>query len=474
MLRNEFIVRISKKTSPVLATLTVSSLAIAFAVTFFPSAAQAAEAPLSMGTASTYGVLANTAVTSATASGITGTAGSDIGVGGATAPTGVITTSGATILGGASITALTAASGALADNRGGTVTGVELGGTTKLPGAYNNPTLGITGTLTLDGLGDSAAVFIFRADSTLITAASSSVILTNGAQACNVFWQVGSSATLGASSTMVGHVIAYASISTGASTTIAGQLIATTAAVTLGGSTIQNNSCVTPTPTPTPTATATPTPTATATPTPTATTPAVPTPVTPTEAPRIIWSTYFSGCLDESGNAPDGIGVNANTNSSIALPGNIGSLTNPTKTTPLSRAGYKFVGWGTSSTATTVLNTPFVPTGNSTLCAVWEKLPTPVVTPVATVEPTPVATVEPTPIATVEPTPIATVEPTPEASKNPTPAENERVTPEPVTSTESGGLLPTTSVPWGNVLLIGGVLIALGAAVLGARKVMNR
>jgi uncharacterized repeat protein (TIGR02543 family) len=469
MLRNEFIVKISKKTSPVLATVTVSTLAIAFAVTFFPNAAQAAEAPLSMGTASTYGVLANTAVTSATASGITGTAGSDIGVGNATAPTGVLTTSGTTVLGGASIAALSAASSALADVRAGTVTGVELGGTTKLPGAYNNPSLGITGTLTLDGLGDSTAVFIFRADSTLITAASSAVILTNGAQACNVFWQVGSSATLGASSTMVGHVIASASVSTGASTTITGQLIGTTGAVTLGGSTIQNDSCVTATPTPT--ATATPTPTATATPTPVVTpTPVAtvaPTPVTPVEIPRIVWSTYFSGCLDESGNAPDAIGVNANTNSSIALPGNSGSLTNSANATPLVRAGYMFVGWGTSSTSTTVLSSPYAPTGNTTLCAVWEKLPTPVVTPVATVTPTPVVT----PVA---PTPVATVEPTPEVTKNPTPAENERVTPEPVTSTESGGLLPATSVPWGNLLLIGGVLIGAGAILFGARKVMNR
>ena len=387
MLRIELQMRISKKVSPLLATLTVSTLAVAFAVTFFPSAAQAAEAPLSMGTASTYGVLASSAVTSATASGITGTAGSDIGVGGATAPTGVITTSGTTVLGGSSLTALTAASGALSDNRGGTVTGVELGGTTKTPGAYNNPTLGITGTLTLNGLGDASAVFIFRADSTLITAASSSVILTNGAQACNVFWQVGSSATLGATSIMVGHVIAYASISTGASTTIQGQLIATTAAVTLGGSTIQNDGCVTPTPTPV--ATVAPTPVATVAPTPVAT--VAPTPVvTPTPTP-------------------------------IA----------------------------------TVAPTPVV---------------TPTPTPVVTPTPTPVVT----PVATVEPTPTPTVEPTPEATKNPTPEENERVTPEPVTTTETGGLLPTTSAPWGNVLLFGGVLIALGAAVFGARKVMNR
>lgn len=456
MLRIELQVRISKKTSPLLATLTVSTLAVAFAVTFFPYPAQAVEAPLSMGTASTYGVLASSAVTSATASSITGTAGSDIGVGGATAPTGVITTSGSTVLGGTSITALTAASGALSDNRGGTVTGVELGGTTKTPGAYNNPTLGITGTLTLDGLGDPAAVFIFRAESTLITAVSSSVVLTNGAQACNVFWQVGSSATLGASSTIVGHVIASASISTGSATTIQGQLIATTAAVTLGGSTITNNGCVTPTPTPTPTVTPTPTPTPTPTasptptPTPTASTPSPVVPVTPVEVTPVVWSTYFSGCLNETGSGPDGIGVAANTNAKITFPGNIGSLTNPAKATPLARSGYKFLGWGATSTAITVLTSPFTPTGNSTLCAVWEKLPTPVVTPVAT----PIATVEPTP------TPTVTVEPS--------------ETPSPVTSTESGGLLPITSAPWGNVLLIGGLLIAIGASIFGARKVMNR
>ncbi len=417
MLRIELQMRISKKVSPLLATLTVSTLAVAFAVTFFPSAAQAAEAPLSLGTASTYGVLASSAVTSATASGITGTAGSDIGVGGATAPTGVITTSGTTVLGGSSLTALTAASAALSDNRGGTVTGVELGGTTKTPGAYNNPTLGITGTLTLNGLGDSSAVFIFRADSTLITAASSSVILTNGAQACNVFWQVGSSATLGATSTMVGHVIAYASISTGASTTIQGQLIATTAAVTLGGSTIQNDGCVTPTPvatvtptpTPTPVATVSPTPVVTPTPTPVATVAPTPTPVAPTPV---------------------------------------------------------------------VTPTPVAPTPVATVVPTPIPVVTPTPTPIATVAPTPVVTPKPTPVvtpvATVEPTPIPTVEPTPEATKNPTPEENERETPEPVTTTESGGLLPTTSAPWGNVLLIGGVLIALGAAVFGARKVMNR
>lgn len=211
--------------------------------------AHAVESPLTLGTSSTYGVLASSAVTSATPSGITGTAGTDIGVGGATAPTGTITTAGTQVLGGASLAALTAASNALADNRGGTVTVVELGaGRTITPGAYTGGTLEINGTLTLDAGGASNSVFIFRASSTLITGVSSNVVLTNGAQACNVFWQVGSSATLGGSSSISGHVIAQASISTGASSTVNGQLVAVTGAVTLGGTTIVNNNCTTPTP----------------------------------------------------------------------------------------------------------------------------------------------------------------------------------------------------------------------------------
>lgn len=269
---------------------------VALTIGLFPWSANAAETPLSMGTASTYGVLASSAVTAATISGITGTEGANIGVGGGTAPTGPLNAAGTTVLGGISLAALTSASAALADNRGGTTTGVELGSTTKTPGAYNNPTLAVNGTLTLDALGDPMAVFIFRSGSTLITGTSSTVLLTNGAQACNVYWQVGSSATLGASSTMVGHVIASASITTGAASFVNGQLIATTAAVTLGGTTIVNNACAAPvvvaptpvatpvaTPTATPVATPTATPTPVATATPIATPVATPTPTTPVE-----------------------------------------------------------------------------------------------------------------------------------------------------------------------------------------------
>lgn len=110
----------------------------------------------------------------------------------------------------------------------------ELGSTTLGPGVYDSAagTFGITGTLTLDGGGNPNAVFIFKAASTLITAASSNVVLVNGAQACNVFWVVGSSATLGASSNLLGNVLALTSITVTTSATATGRLLARNGAVT--------------------------------------------------------------------------------------------------------------------------------------------------------------------------------------------------------------------------------------------------
>jgi hypothetical protein len=112
---------------------------------------------------------------------------------------------------------------------------VELGGTTQTPGVYDSPagTFGITGTLTLDAQGDPNAVFIFKAASTLITAAASNVSLVNGAKASNVFWVVGSSATLGAGSTLQGSVLALTSITVTTGTAINGRALARNGAVTL-------------------------------------------------------------------------------------------------------------------------------------------------------------------------------------------------------------------------------------------------
>ena len=115
----------------------------------------------------------------------------------------------------------------------------DLGGLTLAPGVHKDPTsFAITGNLRLDAQGNPNAVWIFQAGTTLITAGSSQVILINGAQANNVFWQVGSSATLGGSSVLQGNVLANASIGLGAGATVDGRLLAQDGAVTLGGNNV--------------------------------------------------------------------------------------------------------------------------------------------------------------------------------------------------------------------------------------------
>jgi hypothetical protein len=121
---------------------------------------------------------------------------------------------------------------------GGAVLTADIGGQTLAPGVYKTtsaqPSLGITGNLTLDGGGDPNAVWIFQIVSTLTTAATNShVILTNGATAQNVFWQVGSSATLGTTTTFAGTIMAQASISLDTGAILNGRALARTGAVTL-------------------------------------------------------------------------------------------------------------------------------------------------------------------------------------------------------------------------------------------------
>jgi hypothetical protein len=109
----------------------------------------------------------------------------------------------------------------------------NLGGTTKLPGVYCSATsIGVTGTLTLDGNGDPNANFVFQAGTSLITAGN--VVLINGAQAKNVYWVVGSSATLGTASQFQGNIIALTSITLVDNATLLGRALARNGAVTLG------------------------------------------------------------------------------------------------------------------------------------------------------------------------------------------------------------------------------------------------
>lgn len=204
---------------------------------------------VNLGTAGNFAILAGTGITISGAvntSTITG----DIG----TSPTPSITGLGNLVLTGtnhagdattiSAKVALTTAYTTAASSTPVITIPTELAGFTYGPGVYNSlsGTFGITGTTILDAGGDPNAVFIFQATSTLITAGASHVSLINGAQACNVFWQVGSSATLGAASFFKGSILALTTISLGLGADVEGRLLAQNGAVTL-----DTNSIVVPT-----------------------------------------------------------------------------------------------------------------------------------------------------------------------------------------------------------------------------------
>jgi hypothetical protein len=111
----------------------------------------------------------------------------------------------------------------------------ELGGLTLTPGVYCFAEIAqLTGSVTLDALGNPNSVFIFKIGSSLTTASGSSVLFQNGGQGGSVFWQVGSSATLGTSTSFQGNILAQASITLNTDANIGcGRALARTAAVTL-------------------------------------------------------------------------------------------------------------------------------------------------------------------------------------------------------------------------------------------------
>ncbi len=124
------------------------------------------------------------------------------------------------------------------------LTDQDLGGLTLTSGVYCfSSSAQLTGTVTLDAQGDSNAVFIFQIGSTLTTASNSSVSLINGALSCNVFWQIGSSATLGTTTAFIGNIMALASITLTTSATLDGRALAQTGAVTLDANTVTSGAC---------------------------------------------------------------------------------------------------------------------------------------------------------------------------------------------------------------------------------------
>jgi hypothetical protein len=212
-----------------------------------PTASAQSQPQVGLGTATSFAVLAATTVTNTGPSVISG----DLGVSPGTAVTGFLP--GIVINGtqhaGDAVAAQAQSDLVIAYNdaagRASTATvSSDLGGQALTPGVYSSASsLGLTGTVTLDAQGDPDAVFIFQAGSTLTTASSSTVALIGGAQACNVFWQVGSSATLGTNTTFVGSILALTSVSVQTGTTVAGRVLARNGQVSLDTNTVTQSTC---------------------------------------------------------------------------------------------------------------------------------------------------------------------------------------------------------------------------------------
>jgi hypothetical protein len=191
-----------------------------------------------MGTAAGYGVIAGSAITNTGPTLITG----DLGIWPSNVssvtgfPPGIVT--GATHFADAVAMSaqsdVTTAYDDLAGRFCGTTISADLGGLTLVPGVYcSASSMGLTGTLTLDAQGDPDAVFIFQVGSALTTASNSAVTVINAGQDCNVFWQIGTSATLGTGTTFSGSILALSSITLTTGASVDGRILARNAAVTL-------------------------------------------------------------------------------------------------------------------------------------------------------------------------------------------------------------------------------------------------
>jgi hypothetical protein len=210
----------------------------------FTTGVTTAQQTLDFGTANAFAILAGSNVNNTGPSAITG----DMGVSPGTAitgfPPGIITGSIFTGVGSAAGQAkedLTAAFIEAAGRSTGSVSlPGDLSGLTLFPGLYTNSTSVMlsSGSLTLDAQGDENAVFLFQVGSTLTTGSTTQVVLSGGAQASNIYWQVGSSATLGTTSMFAGNILAETSITLSTGAVLEGRALTQTAAVSLDSATI--------------------------------------------------------------------------------------------------------------------------------------------------------------------------------------------------------------------------------------------
>jgi hypothetical protein len=219
----------------------------------FTTSAACAPPPgaLVLGAACSFGILGATPVVSSVGPTIvTGDVGISPGASITGFPPGTITGAfhAADSIAGTAQGDLTTAFNNAAGAAGGAVLTADIGGQTLPAGVYKTtsaqPSLGITGILTLDGGGDPNATWIFQIVSTLTTASSNSQVnLINSAAAHNVFWEVGSSATLGTTTTFAGTIMAQDSITLTTGATLNGRALARTGSVALDSNPVNVPPC---------------------------------------------------------------------------------------------------------------------------------------------------------------------------------------------------------------------------------------
>ncbi|MEN6546724.1 MAG: ice-binding family protein [Armatimonadia bacterium] len=201
-------------------------------------------APVFLGSAQSFAVLAYSTVTNTA---LRTTVNGDVGVSPGTAVTGFppgavngVIHAGDSVAARAKLALTTAYNDAAGRTCHPVAVAGNLGGQTLYPGLYKSTSsLAISsGDLTLDARGDANAVFIFEMASTFTMTSGRQIILSGGAKAGNVYWQVGSSATLGSTSVFKGNILAYTSITLNTGATVDGRLLASNGAVTLDGNTI--------------------------------------------------------------------------------------------------------------------------------------------------------------------------------------------------------------------------------------------
>ena len=221
--------------------LPIASVAALGLLVALPGSALAAANPVPLGTAGSFVVLGGSAVTNTGPTTLNGDLGSSPKP--KISGTASLTVTGVNHAGDAvtqkAKTDLVTAYNTAAGEGPTSPISADLTGRKLTRGVYNSASsIGLTGALTLDAAGDPNAVFVFQAGSALTTMSGSHVNLVNGARSCNVFWQVGSSATIGTNSTFVGTIMALQSITVTTGAKIVGRALARNGAVTLDRNTI--------------------------------------------------------------------------------------------------------------------------------------------------------------------------------------------------------------------------------------------